>query len=85
MRGIAWVDVILHLAADLMGLIGAIGFLPMTFIIPAVMWLIARRTNMVEKCWNLLIIVVFTIVALLSFVGAMRNIIVHASSYTFWS
>jgi amino acid permease len=72
---------------DLMGLIGATGFTPMTFVLPAVLWLVARRGQLVlwEKVVNWGIVVVFTIVGVLAFIGSVSSIADNASTYKSWS
>jgi amino acid permease len=72
---------------DLMGLIGATGFTPMTFVMPAVLWLVARRGQLVlwEKVVNWGIVVVFTVVGILAFIGSVSSIADNASTYKSWS
>jgi amino acid permease len=72
---------------DLMGLIGAGGFIPMTFIMPCVLWLISTRSDarpQWERSLNYVIITVYTLVGILSFIGSVASIAHKSSTYEFW-
>lgn len=66
---------------DLMGLIASIGLMPITFILPPLLWVSARRPQGAELVLCLSIAGVTSILALLAFVGSLRNIIVHSKNY----
>jgi amino acid permease len=72
---------------DLMGLIGAMGFVPMTFIMPAVLYLVVHRGKLsrAQIVLNWAIIVTFSAIAFVSFIAAAANIAHKSSTYTFWS
>ena len=60
------------------GLISSIGLMPVTFILPPIMWIRARRPGGAELALNCGIIASCSLIALLSFVGSLRNILVLA-------
>ena len=68
---------------DLMGLIASIGLMPVTFILPPLLWISSRRPKGGELwlCWS--IAGVTTVLAVLSFIGSVRNIVVDAQRYDF--
>jgi amino acid permease len=61
---------------DLMGLIGAAGFIPMTFVMPCILSLVAHRGQLgkVRLVANWAIIVLFTVVAFAAFIASAANI-----------
>lgn len=73
--------------ADLMGLIGAVGFIPMTFVMPAVLYLVAHRGQLSVgvRVLNWAIIVVFCIVGLSSFVASADSIAEKSRNYDLWN
>jgi amino acid permease len=68
---------------ELMGLIASIGLMPITFILPPLLWVSSRNPQGVERVVCLGIAVVTSVLALLSLVGSMRNIIVNWQNYNF--
>lgn len=66
----------------LQGLISSIGLMPVTFILPPLMWLTARTPRGPERWANLAILVFSCCIAALSFVGSLRNIVVSAQNYS---
>ena len=70
---------LLPLPLPLRGHISSIGLMPVTFILPPIMWLRARSPGGAERALCLLIIVACSIIAVLSFIGSARNIAVLAS------
>eukprot|EP00884_Botryococcus_braunii_P012819 jgi/Botrbrau1/21538/Bobra.174_2s0041.1 len=60
--------------ANLMGLIGAVGFTPMTFIVPCILWIKATKPVGIELWWNRSIIAVFGTMGILAFIGSVRNL-----------
>eukprot|EP01026_Neomeris_dumetosa_P058037 TRINITY_DN5374_c0_g1_i16.p1 TRINITY_DN5374_c0_g1~~TRINITY_DN5374_c0_g1_i16.p1 ORF type:complete len:349 (+),score=12.16 TRINITY_DN5374_c0_g1_i16:127-1173(+) len=71
---------------DLMGFFGAIGFAPMTFIVPSILWLKGGYEKSASgRILNLAIIIVFTIIGLLACVGSLRLIISDAGEYHLYS
>ena len=83
------VAVALPFFTDLMGLIGALGFIPMTFVMPCVLYLLANRGKL--KWWeialNTAIIVLFCVIAFSSFVASASSIAKKKRSgdFDFWS
>ena len=67
---------------DFVALVGAVGFIPMDFLLPILMWLKVRRPH---RWWswgiNWLIVVFYTIVAICACVGAIRQIHIDVSTY----
>ncbi len=55
--------------------------MPVTFILPPAMWLKARRPAGAELWANVAILALCSGIALLSFVGSVRNIVVSARNY----
>lgn len=70
-----------HVTAVLQGLIASIGLMPITFILPSLLWITSRRPRGFELWINVVIAGTSIILALLAFVGSMRNIIHDAKSY----
>ena len=70
---------------DLMGLIGAVGFIPMTFIMPCVLYLAHNkgRLRQWELVVNYAIIGVFVTISLASFIAAAANIADKADSCSY--
>jgi amino acid permease len=66
---------------ELMGLIAAVGLMPITFILPPLLWVSSRKPQGGERVLCLGIALVTFILALLSFVGSMRNIIVNWQNF----
>ncbi|KAI3427219.1 hypothetical protein D9Q98_007154 [Chlorella vulgaris] len=67
---------------ELMGLISSVGLMPITFILPPVMWIKARRPVGAELAINIIIAATCSVIALLSLVGSARNIAVLASEFS---
>jgi hypothetical protein len=59
--------------------------MPITFILPPIMWIKARSPRGAELALNLGIAGVCTIIAALSFVGSVRNIAVLASQFSIFN
>ncbi|KAL3150737.1 hypothetical protein ABBQ32_000519 [Trebouxia sp. C0010 RCD-2024] len=76
-----FVAICLPFFADLMGLIGAAGFTPMTFILPCIFWIKARKPQGIVFWVNIMIIVVYSLGGLLAAVGSIRQIVLHARTY----
>jgi len=55
--------------------------MPITFILPPIMWIRARKPTGAELALNVTIAAVCSIIAALSFVGSVRNIAVLASDF----
>lgn len=79
--GTTFVACLLPFFGELMGLISSIGLMPVTFILPPLMWIKARKPSGFELAANVFILTFSIGVAALSLVGSMRNIIVSASEY----
>ena len=67
---------------DFVALVGAVGFIPMDFILPLLMWLRVRKPH-TWWVWtfNLSILIFYTIVGVVSCVGAIRSIHIHVTTY----
>eukprot|EP00199_Chlamydomonas_sp_CCMP681_P000406 CAMPEP_0119107552 /NCGR_PEP_ID=MMETSP1180-20130426/11077_1 /TAXON_ID=3052 ORGANISM="Chlamydomonas cf sp, Strain CCMP681" /NCGR_SAMPLE_ID=MMETSP1180 /ASSEMBLY_ACC=CAM_ASM_000741 /LENGTH=487 /DNA_ID=CAMNT_0007093057 /DNA_START=85 /DNA_END=1548 /DNA_ORIENTATION=+ len=83
----AFIAILAPFFSDLMSLIGAIGVIPTTFVLPSVFWLVLRRPTW--RCWefwiNWLIIGVMTVIGFLGAIAAVRNIVLSAPSYETFS
>jgi amino acid permease len=66
---------------ELMGLIAAVGLMPITFILPPLLWVSSRKPQGAERVVCISIAVVTSILALLSLIGSMRNIIVNWQNF----
>ncbi|PRW51175.1 Lysine histidine transporter 1 [Chlorella sorokiniana] len=82
---VTFVACLLPFFGELMGLISSIGLMPVTFILPPVMWLRARSPGGAERALCLLIIAACSIIAALSLVGSARNIAMLASQFGLFS
>lgn len=62
-------------------LVGALGFTPLDFVLPVVLFMAARKTPLWWKVINTFLAVVYVVVAVLGAVGAFYFIIDHARTY----
>ena len=70
------------LCADVIGIVGSIGFIPMSFIFPPLFVLVAKRHRGPVEYWLCVtIMVVMGTGGVLAFVGSLRNLIVRAQAY----
>jgi hypothetical protein len=76
-----FIAVLLPFFDDLMWLIASIGLMPITFILPSLLWISSRRPEGVELWVNVVIAGGSSLLALVAFVGSVRNIIHDASEY----
>lgn len=67
------------------GLISSVGLMPITFILPPVMWIRARRPRGAELALNLVIAGSCSVIAALSLVGSARNIAVLVAGSEVWA
>lgn len=71
----------------IVGFLGALGFTPLTYLLPAYLFLTARSVHLVR--WQRIglwaFIIFFTIFGLAAAVGSMRSIIVSASTFDFFT
>lgn len=70
---------------ELMGLISSIGLMPITFILPPIMWIKARAPTGAELALNLVIAASCSLIALLSLIGSARNIAVLAGEFSLFN
>jgi len=68
---------------ELMGLIASVGLMPITFILPPLLWVTSRSVSRNEKLLCYSIAVASSLLALLSLIGSMRNIIVNWQTFNF--
>lgn len=83
-----FVAVALPFISDLMGLVGAIGYAPLCFMLPCIMWLMTRRPDQLrwfDRPLSYIIIVLFAVVGALAAIGAAWGLVDHATSYKFFS
>ncbi|KAL4424863.1 hypothetical protein ABPG77_011113 [Micractinium sp. CCAP 211/92] len=83
----AAVAICLPFVNDLMGLIGALGYVPLCFVMPCAMFLRVRRGEL--STWqvaaNWAVILASSLVAVLASLGSLRSLIVAFGSYHFFS
>lgn len=72
---------------QILGFLGAVGFTPLTFLIPPYLYLTARGIELArwQRAGLWAFIAFFTLFGIGAAVGSMRAIIVSASSFTFFS
>ncbi|KAK2076912.1 hypothetical protein QBZ16_005140 [Prototheca wickerhamii] len=86
--GTGFLAVALPFIQDLMGLVGAIGYAPLCFILPCVMWVLSRGRDGLrrgELALCALIAGLFVLVGAAAAAGAAWGIVDHARSYKFFS
>lgn len=73
--------------SSIMGLIGAVGVGPLTFVLPAVLVLLAHGKEMPRWQWwfDFSFAAVWGGTCLIAAVGAMQQIIMTASTWEFWT
>lgn len=71
----------------LLGFLGGFAFAPTTYFLPCIMWLKLKKPKTFSVSWiiNWICIIIGVLLMTLSPIGAMRNIIVSAKSYKFFS
>ncbi|KAF6255805.1 amino acid transmembrane transporter [Scenedesmus sp. NREL 46B-D3] len=84
---ICFVAVLLPFFGDLMGLVGAVGVTPTTFLMPAILWLYLKRPprSSIAFVGNVAIIVLCMLVGILGTVGSLHLIARHAAQYQLFS
>jgi amino acid permease len=71
---------------EIVGLIGAIGFVPMTFIMPHVLWLLSQQGQLgMQKYVSWVLMVIFIVIAILSFIGSVASIAHKSSEFQYWT
>lgn len=82
---ITFLAALLPFFGDFVALVGAVGFIPMDFILPIIMWLSVRKPH---RWWswsiNIGIVAFYSIVAILACVGAIRQIHIDIGNYQVW-
>jgi len=70
-----------------MGFIGSVGFGPLTYALPTVMYLVAEGEGMSRLKWwfNIAFIIFWLLASVLGAVGSMYAIVTTASTYKFFS
>jgi amino acid permease len=76
-----FIAVLVPFFGDLMGLIASIGLMPVTFILPPLLWISSRKPTGIEFWVNAAIAAGSVALAVVAFVGSARNIIHDASEY----
>ena len=72
---VTFVAILVPFFDDLMGLIASVGLMPITFILPPLLWISSRRPTGAEFWLNAVIAGSCTLLAVVALVGSMRNII----------
>ncbi|BDA43177.1 Lysine histidine transporter-like 1 [Coccomyxa sp. Obi] len=66
---------------DLMGLVGSLGLMPLTFLLPPALWIKATKPRGPELWFNVALMVVYGIAGVLAAIGSVYNIVIHAHEY----
>jgi len=72
---VTFIAILVPFFDDLMGLIASVGLMPITFILPPLLWISSRRPTGAEFWVNAVIAGSCTLLAFVALVGSMRNII----------
>ena len=72
---VTFIAILVPFFDDLMGLIASVGLMPITFILPPLLWISSRRPTGAEFWVNAVIAGGSVLLALVALVGSMRNII----------
>jgi hypothetical protein len=71
---------------EIVGLLGAVGFIPMTFIMPHVLWLVHRKGELgPTRFINYALVVVFIVIAFLALIGSIASIAYKRSTFEYWT
>jgi len=78
-----FLSALLPFLGNFMSLTGAISTIPLTFILPNHMYLIAKKDKLssLQKSWHWLNIVVFGCVSVAAFVAALKLTVVQTQTY----
>ncbi|KAK6931467.1 Amino acid transporter, transmembrane domain [Dillenia turbinata] len=72
---------------DLLGFFGGFGFAPTSYFLPSIMWLIIKKPEKFSRSWliNWACIIIGISIMLVSTIGGLRNIVMDASTYRFYT
>ncbi|KAK9810303.1 hypothetical protein WJX72_008303 [[Myrmecia] bisecta] len=70
---------------DFMGLIGAIGYTPMDFVLPIFLWIVAYKPKGPRMWISLALACLYICVGSVAAVGAVRNIVVDSINYSLFA
>ncbi|OVA05025.1 Amino acid transporter [Macleaya cordata] len=72
---------------DLLGFFGGFGFAPTSYFLPCIMWLAIKKPRRFSRSWfiNWACIFVGMFIMFASTIGGLRNIIIDASTYSFYT
>ncbi|XP_058769168.1 lysine histidine transporter 2-like [Vicia villosa] len=72
---------------SLLGFLGGFAFAPTTYFLPCIIWLKLKKPKKFGLSWtiNVICIILGVLIMVLSSIGALRNIIVQAKHYKFFS
>ncbi|XP_073146821.1 lysine histidine transporter-like 6 [Henckelia pumila] len=72
---------------DLLGFFGGFGFAPTSYFLPSIIWLKLKKPQRFSRSWftNWASIVVGVFIMVASTIGGLRNIVIDASTYEFYS
>ncbi|KAL6883628.1 hypothetical protein ACP4OV_011042 [Aristida adscensionis] len=90
MAVIALISAAMPFFGDFVSVCGAVGFTPLDFVLPALAFLKARkppenlRLRCATKAISSAIVVLFSIVGALAFIGAIRSIVLDVKTYRFF-
>ena len=66
---------------DFVAFVGAIGFTPMDFILPIILWQKVGKHSMITSIVNWTIVIFYAIVAVAGAIGSVQAIIADVSNY----
>ncbi|KAM0932164.1 putative amino acid transporter, transmembrane domain-containing protein [Dioscorea sansibarensis] len=82
-----FIGISLPFFGSLMGFFGGFAFAPTTYFLPCIMWLVLYKPKMFSLSWtaNWICIILGVLLMALASIGALRQIILQAKDYTFYS
>lgn len=70
---------------EIVGLIGSIGFIPMTFIMPHVLWVTSQKDLGASRFLNYTLMGVFIFIAFFALIGSVASIAHKSSEFEYWT
>lgn len=78
---LTFIGAIFPFFGDFLALAGAIGFTPLDFVLPALLWILVHKVSKPRMVLHVLIVVCYSIMGLLGAIGAIRFIITDSINY----
>lgn len=70
---------------EIVGLIGSLGFIPMTFIMPHVLWVVSQKDLGASRYLNYTLMGGFSVIAFFALIGSIASIAVKSSEFQYWT